>query len=383
MPNPFRTLLLRSPSLRKAMSGIYRHSRTTLLFGPARCVNVDDSFVAALTQPDSADRQALWTKAAGWDAPCPLAGAVKVLPGSMKNFAGKRVALLAHWDRDGFVDLYVWHYAEKLTAMGFAVVLATGAPLSTASLPSGGASPFAAVVRRDCPGYDFTSWKAALEAIPSLYAAEELFLTNDSIFAPVGDFEPIFKSMRPVACDAWGLVESHSAFPYLQSYGLVLRRNALRHAALAEFFARIPPSGERILALNHEQRFAIWLYRHGLSLGAWLPARSLPWPWFNPLHRAWRQLLDFGLPFIKRDMFLRRSGTTFPQGWQRETESRGYPSDLIANYLTRLEQTRQAGMGFHERSSLLDPKRHAGEPEFPAQASVGHASDHKKYVRPE
>lgn len=334
MPNLFRLLLHRSPSLRKAMTAVYQHSRSTALFGPSRCVNVDDSFVRAMTAPSTPEREALWTKATGWGEPCSLAGAAHVMPGGQKNFSHQRVALMAHWDREGLIAPYVRHYAEKLRELGFMAVLTSGAPLSASTLTKD-LSPFAAVVWRECPGYDFTSWKAALEILPSLYAAEELFITNDSIFAPVGDFQPIFEGMRPVACDVWGLVETQVVVPHLQSYGLLFRRKALQHPALSEFFARIPLSGDRTLALKHEQRLAVWLHRQGLSIGAWLPARSLPWPWFNPLHRTWRQMLELGLPLMKRDMFLHRAGTNFPRGWQREAERQGYPSSLINDYLER------------------------------------------------
>lgn len=339
MPNLFQILLHRSPSLRKVIVGIYKHSRSTVLFGPSRCVNVDESFAQALAVAPSADREALWTMASGWREPCSIADSVHVLSGRENNFFGQRVALLAHWDSNSCVAPYVWYYAEKLAALGFTVVLASGVPLSASSLP-GGTSPFAAIVWRDCPGYDFTSWKAGLEAFPSLYEAEELFITNDSIFAPIGDFQPIFDGMRPVPCDVWGLVETQVTIPHLQSYGVLFRRKALQHPALAEFFARIPASNDRILALKHEQRLAVWLYQHGLSIGAWLPARSLPWPWFNPLHRTWRQMLALGLPLMKRDMFLHRTGTSFPQGWQHEAERQGYPPDLISDYLSCIDHTR-------------------------------------------
>lgn len=329
MKNLFYYLLLHSPSLRKLMSFIYKHSSTSMLFHTIRAVNVDKSFAAADAPPSISEESPLWTEETGWGKRISIASYVHIIRGN-KNFAGQRVAVLAHWNTQGIIAPYVLYYAAHLKSLGFFVVLASGGPLAAGMT---NAPELDAIVFRDCPGYDFTSWKAAFEAFSSLYQARELFLTNDSIFAPVGSFAPIFNAMENVRCDVWGLVECAFHPSYLQSYGLLFRERALRSPALAEFFDRVPLSGERAIALNCEHRLGIWLNRNGLSIGAWLPSQALPWPWFNPLHRTWRQMIEMGLPLFKRDLLTHNPDFYQKKMWRRVLAQHGYPLSLITEYI--------------------------------------------------
>lgn len=324
----FRSVLLRSPSLRHIVAWWYRHTSSTWLFGKERCVNVDSSF------RDFPENGALWTPDAGWGPPVSINADAVVLKRPSSALKGRPVALIAHWDPGNRIAPYVEHYARHLRDLGFATVLASGSQ----PLPSPSFSWFDAVVCRTCPGYDFTSWKAALEALPELFEADGLILTNDSIFAPVGSFRSILRDMSSVPCDVWGLVHTCTGVPHLQSYWLACRPRALRHPAFAEFFQRVPHSDSRDIALQHELRFALWMWRHSLSLGAWLPASSLPWPWFNPLHRTWKQMPALGLPLIKRDIFTRRTEAVLTS-WKKVARRYGYPVSLVEDYLAHVPRT--------------------------------------------
>lgn len=336
--NPFfKKVLHSSPFLRHTITGLYKHTNMMLFFGKERCAMLDaERFIPDFDAP-------LWSEQERWGPPCSILPHVRVLWKRDGNFSGARVALLAHWDKDNILDPYVRHYATHLRGLGFEPVLTSAGPLE---IDDADRNLFSAVVYRQCPGYDFTSWKAAFEAFPDLSEAHEIFLANDSVFAPIGDFRPIFQSMAAVPCDFWGTVETHAMFPHLQSYALLLRKNAVSHPALADFFRHVPAAGERRFALGHELRFRIWLTAHGLSAGAWLPASALPWPWFNPLHRTWKQMVAFGLPIMKRDMFLGRPHVRFPYGWERIARRHGYPVELINNYLRRVQTPRTDAAGW-------------------------------------
>ena len=70
---------------------------------------------------------------------------------------GRKAAVVAHWDPDGLIDPYVEHYLKHLRELGYLTVLATGSePVQPPESPW-----LSALVLRHCPGYDFTSWKAA------------------------------------------------------------------------------------------------------------------------------------------------------------------------------------------------------------------------------
>lgn len=244
------------------------------------------------------------------------------------DFRGCRVALLAQWSPDGRVAPYVLAYLRQLAALGYRTVLCAGRE----------PAPVAAWTRlcdaalwRDCPGYDFTSWKAALEAFPSLFEAEELLFTNDSVFGPVRPLAPLHQGMAGVDCDFWGLLESREAMPHLQSYYLVFRPGAIRHPAFAAFWDAVEscPDKRRIVQ-RCEIPLGLWLSLHGLRPGVCIPAASLPMTNANPAHYFWRQLVErYGFPFLKRDLV--RAAATHPHlcGWESLLRAGDYDPRLV------------------------------------------------------
>ena len=122
--------------------------------------------------------------------------------------------------------------ARHLKQLGKKIILCSAAPL--AALPQE-TDIFDAIVCRTCAGYDFTSWKAAFEAFPSLYEAAEVTLCNDSVFAPIGSYAPVYQTMASIPCDFWGMSFSHEIMPHMQSFHLVLRKKALQHTAFKHF----------------------------------------------------------------------------------------------------------------------------------------------------
>lgn len=252
------------------------------------------------------------------------------------DWSGEKVAVIAHWDPDGIIDPYVLYYATALQHLGYRTVLASDRPLqlpeNTPQLPS----PLDAVIHRRCPGYDFTSWKAALAILPGLYAAGELLLTNDSIFAPVGDLAAVHEAMAHVPCDFWGLVESQDKRPHLQSYYLVFRPDALLSPAFRLFWEQVGMDTAKECAIGHELNLGLWLAMHGLRPGAFSPAANQFDPQLNPTHCGWDFLLKrCGVPIIKRDLLFRNPYKIDLKDMIDAINGFNYPLELIMNYANR------------------------------------------------
>lgn len=258
-----------------------------------------------------------------------LGANARVLSAPAASFAGSRVALLAQWAEDGNVAPYVRHYIRSLKAEGWRVVLACG---NEPTLPPSLVRECDAIVCRNCPGYDFTSWKAALEVFPSLWEAEELLLTNDSIFAPIGPLGPVHTAMQGVACDFWGMVGSKEFLTHLQSYYLVFRGRALRHPAFAAFWDAVGGGDKADAVLNREVVLTAWLAWNGLVPGAYAPPGLLLDTDINPAHYFWRELCCLcHVPFIKRDLLRDCRFHPHLNGWEDFVRRSGYDLRLIAN----------------------------------------------------
>ncbi len=245
-----------------------------------------------------------------------------------QNFFSCEAVLIAHWDPDGKIDPYVQYMARHFCKMGKKVVLCSSCDVSGASEEW---KCFDAVVCRTCPGCDFVSWKAGLEAFPSLYGASELTLCTDSVFAPVGSYEPVYDAMNAVDCDCWGMTLSRQPVPHVQSAHIVLRKKALRHDAFKHFINSIAPDNEKNATTEHALSFALWLEMHGLRIGCYRPFASHG----NPME-YWQKVLKFGIPLINRDLFSAGGSMTPLPAWQKMTDKYGYPHALILNYFFRI-----------------------------------------------
>ena len=256
--------------------------------------------------------------------------------GADASFNGQRVAVLAHWDPDAVVDPYVIHYLAHFKELGWRTVVISGKAIK---LTDDLLQVTDAVLYRTCPGYDFTSWKGALEHFPSLIEAEELILTNDSVFAPVGSLSPMHAAMMDVRCDFWGPVGSREFIPHLQSYYLVFRSKTLRHAAFARFWAEVQPDADRARAIRRETTLSPWLARHGLQPAVYAPMPPLNDDISNLTHDFWRELINIGTPFFKRELFKENARSANIEDCMAVLAEAGYPIHLIANYFKRIGVT--------------------------------------------
>ncbi|MDR2197908.1 MAG: rhamnan synthesis F family protein [Deltaproteobacteria bacterium] len=257
----------------------------------------------------------------------------RVVHDSGRNYLGRRVALLAHYDPDGMVDPYALYFAERLKKSGYLVVLCSQNEIT---MDENLRELFDAAIYRNGPGLDFTSWKKALGAFPSLFEAEELLLTNDSFFGPVGSLEPLYDAMNPVECDFWGVVENPMFRPHVQSFYIVLRKKAVTSKAFREFFDSVRSSAKRRISIRYETIFTQWLISGGLTGAVRFPLSCYVHPKYSN-HIFSNGFLKTGqFPFIKRRMIIENPYAVLLQDLPDVLSGRGYPVSLMTNYARRI-----------------------------------------------
>lgn len=190
----------------------------------------------------------------------------------------KRIALFAHYDRDGIVDDYVIYYLRSLKRVAGRILF-----VSDCALREGEAAKLeglAELVSADPHGeYDFGSWKRAFQFLNGdLTGWDELILANDSCYAPIYPFEGAFERMREVACDVWGPTsnEKNGKFDHLSSYFLVFRRSILQDEDFVLFFSRIKPQASAIdVIVNYEIGLSQLLAAKGYRFASLTPSEEI------------------------------------------------------------------------------------------------------------
>ncbi|MCB0915760.1 MAG: hypothetical protein KDC23_08685 [Actinobacteria bacterium] len=216
-----------------------------------------------------------------------------------------RVAVMAHFTARAELNRSVRTLVGELLAADYRVLIMSSSELAEPLRwpGAGGAPPGLSVYRRPNIGYDFGSWAAAMAAFPRLAAAERVLLCNDSLVGPFRTISPIMTRFDTEPYDIWGLMDSTHIAHHVQSYWVGYRGGVLAEPALRDFWQgiRIERSKAHIIKRYEVGAMRYWR-RYGYSVGVGFPFGLVVNEGFNPASFGWRRLLDFGFPFVKREI---------------------------------------------------------------------------------
>ncbi len=190
----------------------------------------------------------------------------------------KRIALFAHYDRDGIIDDYVTYYLRGLTRVAERILF-----ISDCELRDGEAAKLeglAELAFAERHGeYDFGSWKRGLAHLNyDLTGWDELIIANNSCYAPVFPFEDVFERMSVVRCDFWSPSANQikGKLDHLSSYFLVFRRAVLKDEDFLSFWKRVGPQPNAAAVIaKYERGLSRLLCEKGYRTGSSLPPAGI------------------------------------------------------------------------------------------------------------
>jgi lipopolysaccharide biosynthesis protein len=212
------------------------------------------------------------------------------------------VAVIASWSATPRASRSLQSLVGELRSGGFRVVVVSTCEADRPLAWEPGSAPDS-VLRRPNVGYDFGSWSAALDLVPSLAERSTVLLCNDSLVGPFAPLDPILGSLRSSRADVWGLTASDQFFRHLQSFFVAFRGGVLGHHALRRFFGSVRPRPtKQDVILDYEIGLSRLLTREGFAMQAFLPSRLVVVPGRNPMIDGWRGVMELGVPFVKREL---------------------------------------------------------------------------------
>lgn len=262
---------------------------------------------------------------------------------------GENVAVFVHFDAAGRVLPPTRAFLRGLKRAGLSIVFVTNSGHILDEDKAFLQDHCSAVLIRRNIGYDFGAWRDALDTM-GLPRTETrtLYLVNDSVYGPFTDLAPLLASIDFARADIWGITESWQHHYHLQSFFLACGEAAIRSPAWRRFWHSVRPIPCKDWVIRHcEIGFTRALARDGIRTAALFPndallddtelqrlerlvaaddevdgrdarlraeavhaeriltcARREPVP-LNPSIDLWRQLLQAGYPFVKRELLLR------------------------------------------------------------------------------
>ncbi|MEE4676798.1 rhamnan synthesis F family protein [Pseudomonas alliivorans] len=212
----------------------------------------------------------------------------------------ERVTLLITHSRDGSIKPHVEHYASHLSKSDTSIFLIVASEFGSVTVPESLYEMCSHIVVRQNIGYDFAAWAHVIKRFPWLGDCTEIILTNDSVIGPVNATGPVFiDAVRSRSADVIGLVENHEHADHVQSFFLLLRKNAICDQGVKEFWASVVNHADKSKVIrDYEVTFTSRLKALGLSVECVFPNTGKN----NSTIFKWEALLDEGFPFLKYEV---------------------------------------------------------------------------------
>src|SRR5215470_11137750 len=199
-------------------------------------------------------------------------------PGALDLNTATRVAVFAHFDRQGIVDDFVLHYLTAIAHAGFTTLFVSNAPRLTSESLSRLTPLCGAILRRANVGLDFGAFKDGLATLRP-ERLEALLLVNDSVYGPFRDLADVMSDMNLLEADVWGITDSWQHHFHLQSYFLLFGQRALTSPVFRRFWSRLRYVQSKFWVIKHyEIGLTRALLRAGLRCRALFPYRVAATP---------------------------------------------------------------------------------------------------------
>jgi lipopolysaccharide biosynthesis protein len=271
-------------------------------------------------------------------------------PDSLK---GKRVCLFVVYAPDGYVHKSTAHYIEALKRQGLAVIVIvasrnSGRPYADTEIICDG------LISRDNFGYDFSCWALGLQILPSIWQANTIIFTNDSVFGPLSQpsLTRLIKRIQASPADYIALTQSWQVRHHYQSYFFALKEKALGHPGMKHFWSNLEVVANRDQAiLRYEVPMLEMFKSFGLETDVLFPLANRDFELdMNPTLDHWRELVESDFPFIKVQVLRDDINGVDKNNWTNGIEM---DADILAAIAERLD----SGLEKNRKLSLVRPNK--------------------------
>lgn len=210
-----------------------------------------------------------------------------------------RLFVVAHYDPEGILDSTFLDLMDQIKPLATKVIVVSTGLLDTEKAKL---ADWATVLVRPNLGYDFGSWRVAIEHArrTMVWAAlDEVIVVNSSFYLlRENAIQHMFDAMEGVDTHAWSCTASDQARYHLQSYFVVFRKKALRSAWFARFWSSIWEYSDRDFAIwSYEMTLASSAIEAGVNVKSFYYAPKDPHAPFglrdtNPTHYLWERVAE-------------------------------------------------------------------------------------------
>lgn len=238
---------------------------------------------------------------------------------------------------DGLIFPHIHLYLEALHANNIDVILTVVTNGLNRSLPTY-TETIAGLVVRINHGCDFAAWATVLTAIPGVWTARSLILTNDSIFGPTDAdrFRDLIQRVRASTADIVALTDSYQNQHHLMSYFMVYKRKALTSEHIHWFWNDVRSIRDK---QTNSKQFELSLSQvlkvAELDIQVLFPTVRRGNRERNPTLEEWRRLIEEGFPFVNAQLLRDSDRLAYSNtaGWREQLAENPTLLEAIESYL--------------------------------------------------
>lgn len=227
--------------------------------------------------------------------------------------SGRRLVVYTLYDRRGAVEDYVLRALEGLRPHADRLIVVVNGAIDDTARRS--VQQLCDEIRvRENTGIDVGAQRETLDQLGvDVLGYDELLLTNDTWYGPIGSFDALFARMDARPAHFWGMTAHAAASPHpltgtgavayhLQSYWLAVRGEMLRSAEWPRYWSSLPTRLDyRTAVLSHESHFTAYFTDRGFISAAAFDLDAFASE--NPSLWEPRRLIEEGCPILKRRVF--------------------------------------------------------------------------------
>lgn len=245
----------------------------------------------------------------------------------------KRLFLFAGYDASGVIDGSMIYYVRALSKLGD-VIVCTDCDCTNSEIKKIEKYTIGTISGRHGE-YDFGSYKRAY-----MYAREArilpqydyVYLVNDSVYGPLQPLAQYLLKMESFGTDAFGMVcNPHREHPHIQSWFIGCGRNVFLSDWFDTFITSVKQVADKgAVTKLYEQGFTRELVAHNCTWKCMFTISG------RDIYNNVKQLYLRGLPFFKKNAFIRHNGAL---GAQIAYILRHIPDDLARAIMTNATRT--------------------------------------------
>ena len=223
-----------------------------------------------------------------------------------------RYAVFAGYNKNEEIAPYVVTYLKGLDKVTDGIVYIADSPLKDGELEKLKGINIIYTKHERHNEYDWGSYKRGyvwLKENGYLRNADELVLANDSVYAPLTSFKPMFKKMAENKnISFWGNTISKYRFPHIQSYFMVFRKDVFNSEVFDKFFRGITHlKKHKDYVFDYEVPLTYELRLKGFFYQSYMPVVSMDFARDyndNPCVYPLVYIKKYKNQFIKRKVFI-------------------------------------------------------------------------------